>query len=103
MANIHQDWCSSGGNGAAPCNCGAELIVQGFMLNMHERAVVALLGQAWSAYLELPAIHPNDQQEFMQAIHAAENVVCARPAVRQLIYARIQAEHAEKIVRENGG
>lgn len=96
---VHADWCISG-DGKGPCNCGAELQAQGFTLSQDERLVIGILGQAWNAYLALPVIHQSDQGEFMQAIHASENVVCSRPAVRQLLYARMQTEHEEQAMRE---
>jgi len=46
-----------------------------------ERRVLDYLAQAWNNFLILDEVHPCDRQEFMQAIHAAENIVFARPAI----------------------
>jgi hypothetical protein len=48
----------------------------------YEQRVVAVLGQAWNMFLELPDLHPSDRQEFMQAIHQAQNIVLARVGLR---------------------
>lgn len=49
-----------------------------------ERAIVLALGRVWDDYLLLPVEHPNDREEFLRAIHAAQEKVLARPARRQL-------------------
>ena len=43
-----------------------------------ELRVLDLLGQAWNEFVALPEEHSADRVEFMQAIHAAQNVVLAR-------------------------
>jgi len=48
-------------------------------LTKDEKKVLKLLGDAWNAYCELPTKHPCDANEFLLAIHAAENVIMARP------------------------
>jgi hypothetical protein len=48
-----------------------------------ERSVINTLATAWSLYLNLPQEHPDDQTEFRRAIHAAQNLVLARPGRRQ--------------------
>lgn len=48
-----------------------------------EREVLALLGQAWNKFLELPVLHTMDHQEFCHAIHAAQNIVLARAGLRE--------------------
>jgi hypothetical protein len=47
-----------------------------------EQRVLDHLAQAWNAYLALPVVHTDDMAEFRQAIHAAQNIVLARPSVR---------------------
>lgn len=47
-----------------------------------EEAVLNLLGEAWNAFNRLPVLHPCDQQEFMTAIHAAQNIILARAGLR---------------------
>lgn len=49
-------------------------------LTNQEKAVLHLLGQAWNELLMLPEIHPADRDEFLRAIHAAQNIILARPA-----------------------
>lgn len=45
-----------------------------------ENQVLGLLGDAWSKFIALPAAHPSDAREMKHAIHAAQNIVLARPA-----------------------
>lgn len=47
-----------------------------------ERLVLARLVQAWNEYLQLPVQHPHDQEEFMRAIHAAQQLIAIRAARR---------------------
>ena len=47
-----------------------------------EAAVLVALGEVWNAFCLLPVQHPADAEEFMRAIHAAQNIVAARVAVR---------------------
>ncbi|WP_421057629.1 hypothetical protein [Klebsiella variicola] len=53
-------------------------------LEVAERDVAQLLGDAWDLYLSLPVEHPNERSEFCQAIHACQSIVLSRPAVRAL-------------------
>jgi hypothetical protein len=52
-------------------------------LTAREQQVLRLLGDAFNVYSELPHVHPNDGREFVHAIHAAQNIVLARPATEQ--------------------
>lgn len=52
-------------------------------LTLNERTVLDILAQAWNQFVELPVIHPQDQVEFMQAIHRAQNIVMSRVVMRQ--------------------
>lgn len=49
-------------------------------LSEAERACMTYLVQAWNAFVVCPVLHPDDQAEFRAAIHAAQNIVLARPA-----------------------
>jgi len=50
-----------------------------------ELRVVRKLGEAWNAFLKLPAQHNDDVPEFRHAIHAAQHIVMARPALREML------------------
>jgi hypothetical protein len=39
-----------------------------------------LLGDAWNLHQKLPQVHSSDEQDFAAAIHAAQNIILARPA-----------------------
>lgn len=49
-----------------------------------EHKIVALLGEAWNAYLALPEQHQSDQHEMLHAIHIAQRIVMARPTLREM-------------------
>lgn len=49
-----------------------------------EMAVVERLGEAWNAFLALPAQHSSDRLDFLKAIHDAQRIIMARPAMRDL-------------------
>lgn len=49
-------------------------------LSKEEQEVADKLGEAATLQAALPSIHPSDTPEFVQAIHAAQNIVLARPA-----------------------
>jgi hypothetical protein len=57
-----------------------------------EREVIDLLAEAWNAYLELPVEHPTHRQEFMFAIHQAQQLVLSRPTSRDLGFAITETE-----------
>lgn len=40
-----------------------------------ELAVMKSLVDAWNRFQRLPAYHPWDQHEFMEAIHACQNIL----------------------------
>ena len=42
------------------------------------------LASAWECYLQLPELHPDDFNEFRLTIHAAQNIILARPMLRVL-------------------
>lgn len=50
-------------------------------LNRAEEWILGLLGEAWNVF---NCLDLGNQQEFMQAIHAAQNIVLSRPACQCL-------------------
>jgi hypothetical protein len=50
------------------------------LLSPEEQDLVKKLGECFSDFTKLPVLHPADEDEFMRAIHAAQNIVLARPA-----------------------
>lgn len=48
-----------------------------------ENQLVESLGNCWNQFLQLPELHPCDNQEFMVHIHALQNMVFARDGFRQ--------------------
>lgn len=38
--------------------------------------------EAWNAFLDLPVIHPDDQDDFRHHIHALQNIILAREGQR---------------------
>lgn len=52
------------------------------LFNKKEIAVVKALVEAWNLFNELEPANEWDRIEFMNAIHAAQNIVLARPGVR---------------------
>jgi hypothetical protein len=52
-------------------------------LTNEEIAVIDTLGAAMNAFARLEVLHPADANEFGLAIHAAQNIVFARPGMRQ--------------------
>lgn len=53
------------------------------MTDAETRALEAL-AQAWNAFMELPAEHPDDVTEFRHGIHRLEEKIMARPTRRQM-------------------
>jgi hypothetical protein len=49
-----------------------------------EKDVVDLLAMAWNKFTALPEQHPCDRPEFMQAVHAAQCIIMARPTQRNM-------------------
>lgn len=48
-------------------------------LTSKERQVVGRLSEAWHEYKRLPVIHEADNEDVLHAIHAAQNIILARP------------------------
>lgn len=44
-----------------------------------ENKIVDLLADAWNAFIHLPILHQKDQDEFIHAIHQAQNIIMSRP------------------------
>lgn len=57
--------------------------LSGFLITDVELRVLELLGAAAKAFWLLPDEHPSDSAEFVAAVHAAQNIVLARPGYRQ--------------------
>lgn len=47
-----------------------------------EIAVLQTLGAAWNQFSSMKPAHPCDAEDFMRAIHAAQNIVLARRGMR---------------------
>ena len=52
-------------------------------LTADEMEIFAKLGEAWNIFVKTPPEHPTERQEFMLAIHRAQDIVLARLALRQ--------------------
>lgn len=55
-----------------------------FALTRAEAEVAHALAAAWNAYLALPIVHSDDQNEFRALIHAAQDKVLGRVGRRQI-------------------
>ena len=51
-------------------------------MTKQELKVIDHLAKAMNKFEELPVMHSDDFDEFFRAIHAAQNIVMAREAVR---------------------
>lgn len=51
-------------------------------LTDEEQAVAEALGEAWNLFTKLPITHDADAREFELAVHTAQRIVLARPAVK---------------------
>jgi hypothetical protein len=52
-------------------------------LTVAENRVIDLLAEAWNEHQRLAEVHVSDSPEFCAAIHAAQNIVFARPATER--------------------
>lgn len=57
-----------------------------------ENAVLDKLGEAWNEFVKLEVLHHADREEFMRAIHAAQNIVLARAGLRALGIKRLEQD-----------
>ena len=48
-----------------------------------EIELIDKLAEVWNGFLELPILHPMDQQEMCRIIHAAQEKIMSRMAWRQ--------------------
>lgn len=53
-------------------------------MTIDERVILDDLGKCFDGFNLLPVLHPMDQADFCHAIHACQNIVLARAAMRQL-------------------
>lgn len=53
-------------------------------ITTEEHNVVNLLAEAWNRFIDLPVQHGDDVHEFRRIIHADQEKVLARPALRAL-------------------
>lgn len=53
-------------------------------LKAEEHRLAQMLGDVWNAYLELPIEHPCEREEFCRAIHACQDMILSRPAIRAM-------------------
>src|ERR1039458_2403469 len=53
-------------------------------MTKEELSVISQLVIAWNNFLLLPVEHPDEQEEFRRAIHAAQNIVAARSGYRSI-------------------
>jgi hypothetical protein len=51
-------------------------------LTAEEKKILRILSDAWNEFLELSEEHSSERLEFMRAIHAAQQIILARPAMR---------------------
>lgn len=52
------------------------------MMTPKEKKVINLLVKAYSKFIKLPVMHVADQREFEIGIHALQNIVMSREAIR---------------------
>lgn len=57
-------------------------------MTLEESHVLEKLGEAWNAFIALPPLHPHDADEYMRAIHAAQNIILAREGLRAMAVER---------------
>lgn len=51
-------------------------------LTEKEQLVVSRLVEAWNLFTKLDVVHNSDAHEFLSAIHAAQNIILVRSALR---------------------
>lgn len=61
-----------------------EMTIINGLLEPNEVEIIDILADAWNKFLKLKVLHPNDTGEFLQAIHAAQNIVMSRPVAREM-------------------
>ncbi len=53
-------------------------------MTKEELEIIEILGIAWNKFKAIEVVHQSDNDEFMRAIHAAQNIVLSRQAMREL-------------------
>ena len=53
------------------------------LLSNEEVEVLDTLRDAWNQFNSLQELHPQDKQEFLSAIHRAQDIVMSRPVQRE--------------------
>lgn len=48
-----------------------------------EKIILNQLADVWNAFIKLEVLHECDRDEFCRSIHAAQNIIMARVALRQ--------------------
>jgi hypothetical protein len=66
------------------------------MLTEKEKNLNELLGACFVEFCMLPVLHAQDKIEFMRAIHAAQNIVLSRPALREMGFAVLEPALEER-------
>lgn len=51
------------------------------LLSQEEKEILLELGAIWNRYIKLDELHPNDKQDFLNAIHVCQNIIYARPVI----------------------
>lgn len=54
------------------------------LLNARECIVLRLLGDAWYKFCDFEPRHPDEADEFKRAIHRAQDLIIARPVMKQV-------------------
>lgn len=62
------------------------------LLTPDEMAVMDKLKEAWNLFVKLPVQHPMHNQEFANAIHAAQRIVMSRPVSRHYGWTKVNPE-----------
>ena len=52
------------------------------LLDEKEQVALDYLGRAWSVFLELERLHPDELDEFRHTIHEAQRIITSRPVIR---------------------
>ena len=53
-------------------------------LTYSETKILDYLASAWNYFLILNELHPQDREEFLRCIHAAQKIIMARPFIYEL-------------------
>ena len=53
------------------------------LLTKKEKKVIDYLVLAWSNFLRLETLHPDEQEEFRHAIHQVQSLIMCRPVQRE--------------------